>query len=301
MIFLLITLSFVILINSVSLFIEPLSKQIILLNIILLLPTIPFSLFLYIKEKQAQIKAPLLVILKSYINEVQENQKKSQIHLHKLIHSNGANNEKSFFHDINHHLFTATIQLSNTSTDNNAKALEYLKKAQSQTNEFHQSLIRITDNIENIISLDEILSHSCEAYRETALKKGIAVRYRNNFTLIKCSKTLMTGCINQLIQLAIRKTEKGGILIGIRPNDGDINLNIYTTEKPKKSAQYTLNKSLSLDFHTLTNIPYENELSIAFILSQMSGCRLLVTSIKNKGSTYTLTIPQSSLHRPYKP
>lgn len=145
------------------------------------------------------------------------------------------------------------------------------------------------------VSLAAMISRLVGEYRGAAKRKGLALRSVPSHCLVQTDPVHMERVLRNLIENAIRYTERGSILIGCRQRGDHIELQVMDTGIgiPKDQIE-----SVFQEFHQLGNPGRDRAkglglgLSIVRRLLGLLGHELTVTSIPGRGSCFGIQLPR---------
>lgn len=145
-----------------------------------------------------------------------------------------------------------------------------------------------------LVKLDDIINDIYDTHRPAAHEKGLMLFCVPTDACIRTDRALMTRLLNNLVENAVRYTQKGRILIDTVMRGDHVEISV------RDSGIGIADNQLSLiwnEFHQVNNPSHERSrgmglgLSIVRRLSDLLGCPVRVESRLGHGTTFTVTIP----------
>lgn len=154
-----------------------------------------------------------------------------------------------------------------------------------------------TSNKSQIVDLKELLQEITEIFTPFALRKGIRLSFRSEDTpfIIQTSEIVILSVINNLVNNAIKYTEKGEVEVALRNEDGAIVVDVSDTGVGIADSEQ---RSIWDEFRQENESYSLNQEGSGFGLSlvkkyvELMGATITLTSSKGKGSRFTLKIPR---------
>jgi len=160
-----------------------------------------------------------------------------------------------------------------------------------------QNLGAIFENV-NLMELTQVIAHD---YQPQAAKKGITLVAETEKGLepVYGSKLHIREILQNLVSNAIKYTEKGGIRIKTQNSPEGVNISVIDTgigiEQQEQAKLFT--KFFRSEDNRVREIKGTGlGLYIAYKLASLLGASITVTSELNKGSSFTLHLPDSIYH-----
>lgn len=154
-----------------------------------------------------------------------------------------------------------------------------------------------TSNKSQIVDLKELLQEITEIFTPFALRKGIRLSFRSEDTpfIIQTSEVVILSVINNLVNNAIKYTEKGEVEVVLRNEDGAILIDVSDTGVGiADSEQGSIWNEFRQENETYS-LNHEGSgfgLSLVKKYVELMGATITLTSSKGKGSRFTLSIPR---------
>lgn len=154
-----------------------------------------------------------------------------------------------------------------------------------------------TSNKSQIVDLKELLQEITEIFTPFALRKGIRLSFRSEDTpfIIQTSEVVILSVINNLVNNAIKYTEKGEVEVVLRNEDGAILIDVSDTGVGiADSEQGSIWNEFRQENETYS-LNHEGSgfgLSLVKKYVELMGATITLTSSKGKGSRFTLKIPR---------
>ncbi|MDE2432110.1 MAG: response regulator [Burkholderiales bacterium] len=142
--------------------------------------------------------------------------------------------------------------------------------------------------------LDSIAAHETESARH----KGLALRVRPTPATAWTDPILLEQILRNLVGNAVRHTERGGILVGIRPRGRHVLIQVWDTGAGISAADQA---RIFEEFVQLNNPGRERRrglglgLAIVKRAAQLMGSPLMVRSQVGRGSCFGVLVPTSTL------
>ncbi|WP_299483855.1 sensor histidine kinase [uncultured Roseibium sp.] len=128
-----------------------------------------------------------------------------------------------------------------------------------------------------------------EMFREEAVSKGIELRRVVSSKCVSVPPLTMMRIVSNLVSNAVKYTEAGKVLFGVRSQEGYLNLCVYDTGKGMDESEIAefaqaYKKGESSEGHGLG-------LSVCYELARENGMELSCVSRKGQGTKFVLTVP----------
>ena len=143
--------------------------------------------------------------------------------------------------------------------------------------------------------IDDLMDDLRSELSPLAAKKGIKIKFVPCSAMVSSDKTLLRSIIQNLISNAIRYTHSGKILVGCRPTNGDLNIQVYDTGTGISDTDLP---HIFNEFHRIQN-PADDEkqglglgLAITKRLAEMLDHPLSVSSELGSGSVFSILVPR---------
>ncbi|QDX25147.1 response regulator [Sphingomonas suaedae] len=141
------------------------------------------------------------------------------------------------------------------------------------------------------IPLRPFLSELSESFRPTALGKGLSLRAVNLRGTVQCDVGLLRSVLQNILSNAVRYTERGGVLIGVRRRGACWRIDIIDTGVGIPPDQVS---QIFAEFTRLGTVEAEGlGLGLALVrrIVPLIGGQLDVRSRPGRGSCFSLTLP----------
>ncbi len=144
------------------------------------------------------------------------------------------------------------------------------------------------------VDLGELVDRLTKEYGSRAAAEGLTLRYVSSAIWVRTDAALVERIARNLIENALRYTEKGGILIGLRKRGGNVRLDVIDTGigiPADKQAE------IFEEFRQLNNPARDAShglglgLSIVSRLAQLLGAPVEVASRLSHGTRFSLLLP----------
>ena len=158
----------------------------------------------------------------------------------------------------------------------------------------------VSPNVQTV-SLGAIFARLEGEYRLRAAEKGIAFRSVPTDVTLHADPALLERIIRNLVENALRYTDRGRILLGCRRGRGSLRIQIFDTGIgiPPEHLERIFH-----EFYQISNPTRDRGkglglgLAIVERLARLLGYRVHVASRPNRGSCFTLEIPMPALSAP---
>ncbi|WP_269533344.1 sensor histidine kinase [Chitinimonas sp. BJYL2] len=179
----------------------------------------------------------------------------------------------------------------------NEAATQHIDKALNYTEGLLQTLIAEakTGFAEqgHVILLEDLLVELHTRHQPAAAAKGLFLRYYPSALAVKGSALVLTRILDNLIGNAVRYTERGGVLIGVRRRPGALEIQVIDTGP---GFDLALQRQLMQPFEQTGQLAAERlghglGLHIVQALCAQSGYTLLIRSTKGRGTTFGVLMP----------
>ena len=142
-------------------------------------------------------------------------------------------------------------------------------------------------------SVDIILQASASVYREEAISKQIELRVVPSSLVVQANTLAAIRIVSNLVSNAVKHTERGRVLIGVRRSPEHARLHVIDSGKGMTAEQLAL-------FRTAYAKGEQSKgeglgLAICFDLARDHGLKLDVVSHPGKRTRFTLQLPRKSL------
>ena len=151
----------------------------------------------------------------------------------------------------------------------------------------------LTPEISNF-SLQYLFERLRTDYSTIAYKKGLWFRIVDTKAIIRSDFSMLERILRNLLSNAIRYTEAGGILIGCRRRNSQLEIQIWDTGIGIPDTEL---ESIFSEFHQINNPERDRTkgvglgLAIAGGLAKLLNQKILVNSIVGKGTVFSVCVP----------
>jgi len=152
-----------------------------------------------------------------------------------------------------------------------------------------------------LVSLDEILEDVSREFIVQAEAKGIALRHVPTSAWVETDRALLASVLRNLISNAIRYTDNGGLVLGVRRTGEDIRLCVYDTGRGIAPDDVAL---IFDEFQRVGSADREGlglGLAIVRRIARLLDIEVETTSVLGKGSCFALHMPVASWQDARKP
>lgn len=145
------------------------------------------------------------------------------------------------------------------------------------------------------LDLDELIERVVATHRSSAQVKGLQLRHHRTRLFVLSDPLLLYRMISNLVANAVRYTEQGGILVGVRRAAGKARIEVWDTGIGITDAH---RKLVFQEFFQAAN-PERNPgkglglgLSLVERLARLLDHRLSLRSVPGRGSVFGITLPR---------
>lgn len=143
------------------------------------------------------------------------------------------------------------------------------------------------------LNLDDVLAEAQRRHLAAARSKGLRLRYHPNVYRIDASQLVLARILDNLLGNAVRYTQRGRILLGVRRRRDGLEIQVLDTGPGFDTA---LRRKLLEPFEQSGRLAAERQghglgLHIVQALCAQSGYRLNICSTPGRGSTFGVVIP----------
>lgn len=151
----------------------------------------------------------------------------------------------------------------------------------------------IKPNIQNF-PIQRLLERLVIEYESTAIDKGLSFTVVNSKLWVRADEGILYSILSNLVANAVRYTEKGGVIVGVRWRGSHCMPVIYDTGVgiPEEKVQQIFEEYQRLDYARQRVIGGVGlGLSISERMAKLLDTKLIVKSRLNRGSAFGLNIP----------
>ncbi len=153
----------------------------------------------------------------------------------------------------------------------------------------NSSSSQANETLQEAYEVSLVLDTVHEMFKEEAISKGLQLRKVGSSKTISVPPLIVMRIVSNLVSNAVKYTEQGTILIGVRGNGNSMDLCVFDTgpgmnEDEVRTFSKAYNKGENSSGHGLG-------LSVCFELSKENGMDLTCETRKSEGTRFTLKIP----------
>ena len=233
-----------------------------------------------------------------------------------LAHAERANSTRSRFvaaasHDLLQPLSAAKLFLASMEDEPlGARSREALGKARSALDSVETILDALLDisrlesgrlavRIEPV-ALAPLLDRLASEFAPSAAEKGLALRIRPTAAVVMSDATYLRRILQNLIGNALRYTQQGGVLVGVRAAGGRIRVDVIDTGPGIPTEEH---ENIFREFHRLNARASATEglglgLAIVERAAALLGHGVVLNSTPGRGTRFTLLAQRASLPGP---
>jgi Na+/proline symporter/CheY-like chemotaxis protein len=144
------------------------------------------------------------------------------------------------------------------------------------------------------VALEPFLRDLADTVRPLAAEHGLAFRVGPLHGTVHTDPVLLRSIIQNFLTNAVRYTERGGILLGVRQRGGDVRIDVIDTGVGIPPDQQ---EEIFGEFTRVGEVEAEGlglGLAIARRIAQLLGGRIELASVLGKGSRFSLLLPRSA-------
>lgn len=144
------------------------------------------------------------------------------------------------------------------------------------------------------LELRALLADLVEGFAPLAAEKSLSLRLGAGSAIVECDPTLLRSIIQNFVSNAIRYTQRGGVLIGMRRRGAMVRIDVIDTGPGIALDQQQI---IFREFERLdTNQEAGIGLGLAIVerTARLLGLVVEVSSIPGRGSRFSLTLPRVS-------
>lgn len=138
-------------------------------------------------------------------------------------------------------------------------------------------------------ALEPMIADVCEGMRPAAAQKGLALRIGPSSGVVESDPVVLRSILQNLVSNAIRYTEKGGVLVGVRRRDADWRIDVIDTGIGIGADQVEM---IFQEFHQVRRGGSGLGLGLAIVerSARLIGAGVTVASRPGVGSRFSLTL-----------
>jgi two-component system, sensor histidine kinase len=131
----------------------------------------------------------------------------------------------------------------------------------------------------------EVLDRVVSERATEARVKGLCLRFVPSSLLANTNRELFRGCVAHLVEYAVRRTERGSVLVGCRRRQGRIRVEIWDTS----------NSNRVRTFEDLSHSGNDATLSLTIVArtAALLGIQIHVRSPQGNGAAFSIELPRA--------
>jgi signal transduction histidine kinase/Na+/proline symporter/CheY-like chemotaxis protein len=144
------------------------------------------------------------------------------------------------------------------------------------------------------LQLRALLAEMAETFAPLAREKGLSIRIGPGDAVVETDAGLLRSVIQNLLSNAIRYTQDGGIIIGVRRRGGSARIDVIDTGP---GIPFDKQKQIFREFERLANAHEGGSglgLAIVERIARVLGARVSLRSEEDRGSRFSISLPMSN-------
>jgi signal transduction histidine kinase/CheY-like chemotaxis protein len=147
------------------------------------------------------------------------------------------------------------------------------------------------------VALGPLLARLSTEFQPLAKERGNRLRIRSSRANVRSDAGMLERILRNLITNALRYTENGRVLVGVRPRGNRLRIEVHDTGPGIPADQF---ENIFLEFHQLGNPERDRHqglglgLAIVKRMADLMGQSVTVRSTVGRGSCFALNVPVSS-------
>jgi signal transduction histidine kinase/ActR/RegA family two-component response regulator len=144
--------------------------------------------------------------------------------------------------------------------------------------------------------IDELLRQLEVEFTPLAQEKGLSLKFVPCSLAVQSDRRLLRRLLQNLVSNAIKYTPQGRVLVGCRPRDGRLRIDVYDTGLgiPASKKRAIFQEFYRLDQGAKAARGLGLGLSIVERIARVLDCRITVTSAVGRGSQFSVDVPLSA-------
>jgi signal transduction histidine kinase/CheY-like chemotaxis protein len=144
--------------------------------------------------------------------------------------------------------------------------------------------------------IDELLRQLEVEFTPLAQEKGLTLKFVPCSLAVQSDRRLLRRLLQNLVSNAIKYTPKGRVLVGCRPRDARLRIDVYDTGLgiPASKKRAIFQEFYRLDQGAKAARGLGLGLSIVERIARVLDCRISVTSTVGRGSQFSVDVPLSA-------
>jgi len=145
--------------------------------------------------------------------------------------------------------------------------------------------------------IDELLRQLEVEFTPLAQEKGLTLKFVPCSLAVQSDRRLLRRLLQNLVSNAIKYTPKGRVLVGCRPRDGRLRIDVYDTGLgiPASKKRAIFQEFYRLDQGAKAARGLGLGLSIVERIARVLDCRITVASTVGRGSQFSVEVPLSAV------
>ncbi len=148
------------------------------------------------------------------------------------------------------------------------------------------------------VALDPLLDQLEAEFGEQARRRGLRLRVRRCGLAVRSDRVLLARILRNLVSNALRYTDDGGVLVGVRPGGETLRVQVVDTGRGIATAD---RERIFQEFRRAGNGGAAEGLGLGLAivdgLVQLLGHELRLRSVLGRGSTFEVRVPRAALAR----
>jgi len=196
------------------------------------------------------------------------------------------------------------VDMLETDSEENQQLISKIKQSSDSVNQlfnelfdFHKLNISSDASALKRISIEEIFTRLSLHFEPIAQTKKIKLKFKRKQGYLNVNVQYFTRILSNFVTNAIRYTDKGGVLVGVRKTSEHISFEVWDTGI---GIQTTVQDKIFQEFFRADAPNKDTEglgLGLAIVselVQRMDGARVVFQSKPGKGSVFKLQIPIAS-------
>src|SRR5467141_1995133 len=145
--------------------------------------------------------------------------------------------------------------------------------------------------------IDELLRQLEVEFTPLAQEKGLTLKFVSCSLAVQSDRRLLRRLLQNLVSNAIKYTPQGRVLVGCRPRDGRLRIDVYDTGLgiPASKKRAIFQEFYRLDQGAKAARGLGLGLSIVERIARVLDCRISVASTLGRGSQFSVEVPLSAV------
>ena len=192
-----------------------------------------------------------------------------------------------------------------------AKTIERVDAAVTEINELFDALLDISKLDAGVLvpnltefPIERLLQRLETTFAQTAAQKGLRLRMVSSAAWVRSDAILLERILLNLVSNAVRYTSEGGVLVGCRQRGETLRIEIWDSGPGIPEDQ---RQNIFGEFYQLAGSQRDSQgglglgLAIVDRLRRLLGHSIELSSIVDKGSRFTITVPSATARKRVEP